>query len=69
MGRTAMRGTFNLYYHWRRRDTGAESDVYECLVCFVRSLMVRRGLGFRRLQTIRLHFHMDLVRVNGVMVQ
>ena len=22
------------YYHWRRCDTGAESDVYECLVVF-----------------------------------
>jgi len=23
------------YYHWRRCDTGAESDVYECLVLIV----------------------------------
>ena len=35
VGRTAMRGRLNLNllpYRWRRCDTGAESDVYECLV-------------------------------------
>ena len=35
------------YYHWRRCDTGAESDVYECLVS-IEFVKGRRATSERR---------------------